>query len=136
MMGEEFYSIIKLISGEEIFSLVCIDENDGDPIIILQNPVVMKPTQGPGGGSFVKIKPWIDLSDEDFFMIKLDKIITMTESRDKKLIEVYDHYLQNDSIDSYVPGGKVKVTDQMGYIGSVEDSRKSLEDIFKGIKEI
>jgi hypothetical protein len=133
-MGEEFYAVIKLISGEEILSLVMVDENDGDPIIILQNPVVMKVHSGPTG-SYVKVKPWVELADDDFFMIKLDKIITMTESRDKKLIEVYDHYLQNDSIDSYVPGGKVKVTDQMGYIGSVEDSRKSLEDIFKGIKE-
>ena len=50
-MGEEFYAAIKLVTGEEIFSLISVDENDGDPIIILQNPVVMKPTQGPGGGS-------------------------------------------------------------------------------------
>ena len=41
-MGEEFYSIIKLISGEEIFSLVSVDENDGDPILLLQSPVVIK----------------------------------------------------------------------------------------------
>ena len=39
-MGEEFHSIIKLITGEEIFSLVSVDENDGDPIIMLQNPVI------------------------------------------------------------------------------------------------
>ena len=29
-MGDEFYSSIKLVSGEEIFSLVSIDENDGE----------------------------------------------------------------------------------------------------------
>jgi hypothetical protein len=29
-MGDEFYAIIKLISGEEVLSLVSIDENDGD----------------------------------------------------------------------------------------------------------
>ena len=28
-MGEEFYAIIKLVSGEEILSLVMVDENDG-----------------------------------------------------------------------------------------------------------
>ena len=33
-MGDEFYSVIKLITGEEIFSVVSIDENDGDPIIM------------------------------------------------------------------------------------------------------
>ena len=41
-MGDEFYAAIKLISGEEIFSLISVDENNGDPIIILQNPVIMK----------------------------------------------------------------------------------------------
>ena len=41
-MGEEFYSIIKLVSGEEVFSLVSVDENDGDPLLILQNPIIMK----------------------------------------------------------------------------------------------
>ena len=34
-MEEEFYSIIKLVSGEEILSLVSIDENDDDPVLLL-----------------------------------------------------------------------------------------------------
>ncbi len=29
-MGEEFHAVLKLITGEEIFSLVSVDENDGD----------------------------------------------------------------------------------------------------------
>jgi len=41
-MGDEFYAIIKLTSGEEILSLISIDENEGDPIIMLQNPITMK----------------------------------------------------------------------------------------------
>jgi hypothetical protein len=44
-------------------------------------------------------------------------------------------YLNEDSIEVYKPGGKVKPSTKMGYIGSVEDARKKLEDIFKGIKE-
>ena len=27
-MGDEFYSILKLVSGEEVFALVCVDESD------------------------------------------------------------------------------------------------------------
>jgi hypothetical protein len=134
-MGEEFYAIIKLISGEEILSLVMVDENDGDPIIVLQNPVVMKVNSGPTG-SYVKVKPWIELADDDFFMIKLDKVITMTETKDKKLIQLYQHYLtDDDSIEVYKPSGEVKVSDKMGYVSSVEDARKKLENLFKGIKE-
>ena len=134
-MGEDFYAIIKLISGEEILSLVMVDENDGDPIIVLQNPVVMKSHSGPTG-SYVKVKPWIELADDDFFMIKLDKVITMTETKDKKLIQLYQHYLtDDDSIEVYKPSGEVKVSDKMGYVSSVENARKKLEELYKGLKE-
>jgi hypothetical protein len=135
MMGEEFYAIIKLISGEEILSLIMVDENDGDPIIVLQNPVVMKMVEQQMG-SYVKIKPWMELPNDDFFMIKLDKVITMTETTDKKIIDIYNKYLNDDdSIDVYVPSGEVKVSNEMGYISSVEDARKKLEELYKGIKE-
>ena len=84
-MGEEFYSSIKLVSGEEIFALISVDENDGDPIIVLQNPVVIKIITRHSG-QLVKIKPWIELPNDDFFAIKLDKIITMTEVNDELTI--------------------------------------------------
>ena len=41
-MGEEFYAIIKLVSGEEIFSLIMVDDEQENPIIIMQNPVLIK----------------------------------------------------------------------------------------------
>lgn len=135
-MGEEFYCILKLVSGEEVLSLIMVDENDGDPIIILQNPVVMKSISN-GNSFYVKIKPWMELSDEDIFFIKLDKVITMTETTDKKLIRIYQQYLNEDidSIDVYNPAGEVKISDQNGYISSVEDARKKLEELYKGLKE-
>jgi len=133
-MGEEFYAALKLVTGEEIFSLVSIDENDGDPIIILQNPVIMKVNQ-TSHGSIIKIKPWMDLPNDDFFILKLDKIITMTEIKDKSIIKVYDRYLEEDETEMISDNHKAELTDKMGYISSVEDARKKLEKIFKGIKE-
>ena len=42
-MGEEFHAIIKLVSGEEVFSLISVDStNEEYPIIIMLNPVVIK----------------------------------------------------------------------------------------------
>ena len=86
-MGEEFYAIIKLVSGEEVFSLIMVDDEQENPIIIMQNPVIIKMLHSPQG-SFIKVKPWMELSEEDFFMIRLDKVLTMTESTNEKLIEV------------------------------------------------
>lgn len=133
-MEEDFYSVIKLISGEEIFSLISFDENDGDPIIILQNPVVIKVSEIKGG-TMLKIRPWITLTDDDIFIIGLDKIITMTECTDKRMIEIYDRYLTKDTMEEYNLKGEVKVSSDMGYLSSVEESRKKLEILYKNIKE-
>ena len=134
-MGDEFYAIIKLVSGEEILSLVFVDENDGDPVLVLQNPVTMK-TYNNQHGTYLKVKPWMELSDDDFFIVKLDRIITMTETKDKRILDIYNNYIEDDdSIDVYNPSGQVKPSSKMGYLSSVEDARKSLERIFKGLKE-
>jgi hypothetical protein len=132
MMGEEFYCSLKLISGEEIFSLIAVDENDGDPIIILQNPVIMKMNQS-STGIVIKIKPWMEVPSDDFYFIKMDKIITMTEITDNMTINFYKKYLNDDDIS--INDGEVKISDKMGYISSVEDARKKLEELYKGIKE-
>ena len=92
-MGDEFYCILKLVSGEEILSLIMIDENNGDPIIILQNPVIMKPSVSSTGNYYVKINSWMEMSNDDIFFIKFDKVITMTETKESRLIQLYEYYI-------------------------------------------
>ena len=100
-MGEEFVAVIKLVSGEEFLASVCVDETGEEPIVIAHTPVTMKMINN---GMYVKIKPWMDLADDDMFVFRTDKIITMSE---------------------------VKPDQKMGYVSTVEDARKSLENIFK-----
>ena len=140
-MGDEFYAIIKLVSGEEIFSMVCTDTNEEDTILLLHHPVIMNMIQS-SRGSFIKVTPWMEMTDDDMFAVKLDKIITMTETNDKKLIQVYKHYIddidsENDNmtLDMYKSGGKVNISNKMGYISSVEEARDSLVKIFNINKE-
>ena len=128
-MEEEFYSIIKLVSGEEIFALVSVDENDENPILVLQNPVVISTVNTPGG-SMIKVKPWLNLTEESMFMIRLDKVITMIESKDQRLIDVYNNYNEDVDEDASL-GGSVMPTPKMGYLSSVKNARKDLEDLFK-----
>ena len=139
-MGDEFYAIIKLVSGEEILSLVSIDENDGDPLVVMQNPITMKVLRSHHG-MHIKVKSWIEMSSDDFFIVRPDKMITITETKDKRLIEIYNNYIEDedfmDSFDSTMESktqktsGKVKPSQKMGYITTVEEARKRLEDIFK-----
>ena len=128
-MGEEFYAAIKLVTGEEIFSLICVDDNDGDPIIILQNPVIMKVINNHIG-QYVKVKPWMEIPTDDFFIIKYDKIVTMTEVKESQMITFYERYINDEDVDIELDG-KVQISNKMGYISSVEDARKTLENIFR-----
>ena len=131
-MGDEFYAILKLVSGEEIFSLVLVDDIESDDtVIVLQNPVIMNTNVTPNG-TFIKVKPWMELPEDDIFMIRLDKVITMTESKDQKLINLYKHYNNDNGFDFIQrESGLIKPNQKMGYISSVQDARQRLEKVFK-----
>ena len=132
-MKEEFHGVVKLITGEEIFALISIEETDEEPIIMLQSPVVMKVLHN-GTGQYVKIKPWLELPEEDLYLIKPDKIITMSEVKDKQVIHFYERYLNDENVEIVIDG-QVELKDQMGYISTVEKSRKLLEELYKLNKE-
>ena len=131
-MGEEFIAVIKLVSGEEILASVCVDETGEEPIIIAHHPVTMKMINN---GLYVKIKPWMELADDDMFVFRPDKIITMTEIKDQKVIKIYERYVEEESGDfdmnKLQAGGEVKPDQKMGYVSSVEDARKKLEEDWK-----
>ena len=128
-MGDEFHAVLKLVTGEEIFALVSVDENDGDPIIMLSNPVIMKMLHSPAG-QYVKVRPWLELPTEDLFLLKYDKIVTMSEISDRRMIQFYEKYLNDEDID-IVLDGRVSLNNKMGLVSTVEDARQSLEKIFK-----
>ena len=132
-MGEEFVAVIKLVSGEEILASVCVDETGEEPIIIAHTPVIMKMINN---GMYVKIKPWMELADDDMFIFRTDKIITMTEIKDDKIIKIYQRYVEEENAEENLSkllesGGEVKPDKKMGYISSVEDARKILEEVWK-----
>ena len=135
-MGDEFYSILKLVSGEEIFALVCVDESEDEPILILHNPIKMKPLHPQSNQlNYIKVTPWMELSEEDMFVLRMDKVITMTECNDEKLINIYKQYVEeseNEGLGVFKPtDNKVKLNSQLGFISSVEQKRESLEKLFK-----
>ena len=138
-MGDEFYSLIKLVSGEEIFALVCVDESEDEPILILHNPIKMKQLNQLNQLSYIKVTPWMEMSDEDMYVLRMDKVITMTECHDQKLIKIYKQYIEEKDEDdmqilkSRSKKGKIiwPGDPKLGYISSVQKKRESLENIFK-----
>ena len=138
-MGDEFYSILKLVSGEEIFALVCVDESEDEPILILHNPIKMKPLNQMSQLSYIKVTPWMDMTEEDMFVLRMDKVITMTECKDQKLIKIYKQYMDEKDADDLTViktrSEKGKITwpgdPKLGYISSVQKKREALEQLFK-----
>ena len=89
----------------------------------------MKMMHSPAG-PYVKVKPWLELPDQDLFLIKYDKIITMSEVNDEQMIKFYNRYLEEDDIDIEIDG-QVTLNDKMGLLTTVDDARLKLEEIFK-----
>ena len=129
-MEEDFYAIIKLISGEEILSKVCpCDENDRI-MLILDNPITMESiTIRQLGISTIKVSPWLKFADDSMFMIDMEKIITMTEINDEDLIKMHQKFVREKNKKS----NKSELTSKMGYLSSVADARISLEKLYKSI---
>ena len=127
----DFYATIKLITGEEIFALVSVDNSEDEP-------VVMK-VLSTGKGQMMKIRPWLEVPGDDVYIMKYDKIITMSEVKDKMITSMYQTYCEEGDFDfgTFVDDTmktdkrNQEVTKKMGYISSVEDARKKLEDLFK-----
>ena len=138
-MGSDFHATIKLITGEEIFALVSVDNGEDEPVIIMQNPVVMK-VLSTGRGQMMKIRPWLEVPGDDVYIIKYDKIITISEVKDNMIISMYKTYCDEGELDAgtfvhnHDEDDDIRcqdVTKKMGYISNVEDARKKLEDLFK-----
>lgn len=128
-MEEEFYAVIKLVSGEEIFSIVCPSEEEGRTMLILHNPVtieviVMKQIGMQG----YKIDPWLKFADDDTFLLDMDKILTISEVRDEETIEMYHKFLRQQQNKN----SKNPLTPEMGYLASVSEARKKLEKLYRG----
>ena len=136
----DFHATIKLITGEEIFALVSVDNCEDEPVIIMQNPVVMK-VLSTGRGQMMKIRPWLEVPGDDVYIMKYDRIITMSEVKDKMIESMYQTYCEEGDFDfgTFVDESmktdkrNQEVTKKMGYISTVEDARKKLEDLFKDI---
>ena len=109
--------------------MVCVDENDGDPIILLMNPVIMKIMRNHVG-QYVKVRPWMEMATDSMYVIKYDKIVTMTEVKEEKMIDFYEKYLNDEDTD-WEEEGRTKITDKMGYVSSVDDARQMLENLYK-----
>ena len=125
---DEFVATVKLVSGEEILTKVIVDYSSEEEQIIIDNPVVCSEVRTPGANVPMgyKFEPWIKMTEEDVFVLNLDKIITLSEIKDDLVIKTYENIIEG--------GFKRQHPDldrSMGYINDVDSARKIIEKLYK-----
>ncbi len=124
---EDFYSTIKLKTGEEIFAKVAASEEEDRTILIVSNPIIVSEIKGRSGVVGYKIEPWLKTTKEDMFILNLEDILTMSESSDIEMIMMYQTYLRQSSKER---DSQSKLSRGMGYLANVNDAKEILEKLY------
>lgn len=126
-MEEDFYATIKLKTGEEIYCKTsCIE--DQKMMLLISNPVFISEIRLKNDVVGYKLEPWLKTTTEDLFLINLEDVLTISESNDMDMIMMYESYVSQTSNKKKK---RSKINRKMGYISSVEDAKKMLENLFK-----
>ncbi len=129
-MEEEFYATIKLVSGEELVSKVCyLTEEDK---IMLERPLIVENSKQRKGQLEVTgfaLKEWISATFDNMFVIKRDHVLTMVEI-EGEIVDFYEKTLFRMETGKSLAGRGNKIPRGSGYLGSVKEMKKSLEDPF------
>ena len=124
---DDFYASVKLrYSGEEIFAKVAASEEEDRTLLIVSNPVVITEAKIRNRTSGYSMEPWLKTSTEDMFILNMDDVLTMSESNNIEMILCYE-----DCINKMFRSNYSELDRKMGYLGTVEDTKKSLEKLFK-----
>ena len=125
---DEFIATVKLVSGEEILTKVIVDYTDKVEKIILDNPVICQEVRSHGANVPLgyKFEPWIKMSEEEIYIVDLDKIITLSEIKDDLVIKTY-----NNIIESGFKRQHPDLDREMGYINNIDSARKIIEKLYK-----
>ena len=126
-MEDDFYATLKFKNGEEVFAKVAASEEKDRTMLVIHHPVLVSEIRTKNGLAGYKVEPWLKTTKEDMFIINLDNVITLSESIDLEMINMYQNFLRDSQRD---PFNQPKMSRRMGYIATVDDARNFLEKIF------
>ena len=127
MIEDDFYGTIKFKNGEEIFAKVAASEEEDRTMLIVHTPVMVSEVKAKGGLVGYKVEPWLKTSREDMFIINMDNVLTLSESSDLEMINMYQNFLQ----DFKKNNTNIKLNRKMGYLATVNAARDYLEKMYK-----
>ena len=126
MKEDDFYATIKLKSGEEIFALVGYSEEKDRIFLLLESPITIEKIRNRGGVQGFRVEPWLKTSKEELFIINMDDVLTISESKDLETIAMHETFSRQ--YDDY--NQEKKLNRKMGYISTISEAKKSLEKLY------
>jgi len=125
---DEFIATVKLVSGEEILTKVIVDYTTQVEQVILDNPVICQEVRSHGANVPLgyKFEPWMKMSEEEVYIVDLNKIITLSEIKDDLVIKTYNNIIEGGFKRSHPDLDR-----DMGYINSVDKARQIIEKLYK-----
>ena len=118
----EFLAAIKLVSGEELLSMVTSVHDENGDYLIVENPIEVEEVMLPNKQAGAKVQPWMKFSREEQFVIPKEHIITIVEVAEE--VEVFYHMSLRKLNTDFI-------TDAKGKISTVDEARIKLDKIFK-----
>jgi hypothetical protein len=129
MIEEDFYCTVKLKTGEELFAKVAASEEEDRTLLIVSNPIIVSEIKSRSGTVGYKLEPWLKTTTEDMFIINIEDVITLSESFDIEMINMYQNYVRESS--KKKNNNESKLSRKMGYISNVNDAKEILEKLYK-----
>ena len=126
-MEEDFYATVKFKNGEEIFAKVSSSEEGEKTFLIISNPIILIEVKNRAEIVGYKIEPWLKTTTEDMLLVNLEDVLTMSESYDMEMINMYQKFLMQ----SNETNNKSTLNRKMGYISDVNNAKETLERIYK-----
>ncbi len=131
MNEQEFLATLKLVSGEEVISMVLYLEDEDK--VLLSNPFLVEQSKQRQGQLEVvgfSFKEWVMASFDDMYIISRDHIITITETSGP-IEEFYKKNLEKIQSSKQLLHKPNKLPRKSGYLGSIADTKNTLENIYK-----
>ena len=127
---EEFYASVKLISGEEVLAQVCYLPDEDK--IVMNRPLQVEIARQRKGNVEIAgfaLKEWVMATFDEMFIVNKNHILTMTEL-DPTIKSFYEQTLGRIENAKNLTKVGNKLPRKSGYLGSIQDKKRSLEDIF------
>ena len=134
-MEPDFIATIKLITGEELISKVSYMPDDDS--LVLESPMSVSRIDQTKKNIRVAgfaLNEWIHSTFDHMFVLPKKHVLTMTEVEDINIQNFYNVTVAKHIVDlnSFKDSQQsMEFTRDMGKLGSVQNTKKLLEDLYK-----